>query len=403
MTRRDVGRGAPVVVSALITACGPAGQSAGTFATRDSAGIQLTTAYESSPNLWRVSAEPVLRVGTADGPPASQLFRVGGILRLTDGSIAIGNAGTGEIRIYDSTGGFLHALGRPGNGPGEFTQATSIPLWRGPEGSLVTEAHLNRINIFESSGTLRGAVRLDGRPVATLVAAMGVFAGGDILAYTQQGPAQAPAGTVVSRPAWYLRFDPSGQLQRTLVEFQSRPTIAWESDGRITFPYLPFTADRLVATAGDAMVMIRGSPAELEVRDGAGAVTALIRWVPPARRVRDIWDRHVDEFLARIPEPAARARNAAFLNQTLPLPEFLPAASQLLTDTDGHFWVERYRLPWDPVSIWDILAPDGTWVATLDIPPAGILRDIGEDYILGVWRDEDGIEQVRMYGLRRGG
>lgn len=187
------------------------------------------------------------------------------------------------------------------------------------------------------------------------------------------------------------------------VEVESRPSVAGESEGRMSYPFLPFTADRLAATAGDGFVMLRGSPAELEVRDAMGAVTALLRWTPPARPVREVWERHVTEFLASIADPAARARNAAFLNAPLPLPEVLPAASQLLTDSERHLWVERYRLPWDSVSTWDILHPRGTWVTTLDLPAGGTLRDIGLDYLLGVWRDEDGVEQVRMYRLRRSG
>ena len=32
-------------------------------------------------------------------------------------------------------------------------------------------------------------------------------------------------------------------------------------------------------------------------------------------------------------------------------------------------------------------------------PPVGF--EIGEDYVLGLWRDELGVEYVRMYGLER--
>jgi len=35
----------------------------------------------------------------------------------------------------------------------------------------------------------------------------------------------------------------------------------------------------------------------------------------------------------------------------------------------------------------------------LGLPPRFQPLDIGPDYILGLWRDADDVEQVRLYGL----
>jgi hypothetical protein len=37
------------------------------------------------------------------------------------------------------------------------------------------------------------------------------------------------------------------------------------------------------------------------------------------------------------------------------------------------------------------------------LPKDVLIHDIGEGYILGVWKDEMDVEYVRMYSLERGG
>ena len=47
--------------------------------------------------------------------------------------------------------------------------------------------------------------------------------------------------------------------------------------------------------------------------------------------------------------------------------------------------------------------PSGRWITTLTMPVAFEIHDIGEDYILGVWKDDMDVEYVRMFSLERGG
>ena len=59
-------------------------------------------------------------------------------------------------------------------------------------------------------------------------------------------------------------------------------------------------------------------------------------------------------------------------------------------------------------------APDGSWLGSVAVPP-GLGRErrlglafrrtweIGDDYIIGVWRDELDVEHVRLYDLQKPG
>ncbi|HUG39864.1 MAG TPA: hypothetical protein VMM12_05240 [Longimicrobiales bacterium] len=118
--------GAPLAsILALLAAC--AGEpSPPEVVIRDSAGIRIV---ENSDPLWEegeawVVSGPELILGQGS-TPEHQLFRVRDATRLPDGSIAVVNAGTAEVRIYDSRGWPVRTLGRKGRGPGEFPREPS--------------------------------------------------------------------------------------------------------------------------------------------------------------------------------------------------------------------------------------------------------------------------------------
>jgi hypothetical protein len=95
-------------------------------------------------------------------------------------------------------------------------------------------------------------------------------------------------------------------------------------------------------------------------------------------------------------------------------PENHPAFDQIYIDRTEHTWVRhphsRYRSDYRFSSIrlphqWtlDVFSPAGEWLTTLKLPQSLEMNEIGEDYILGVWKDEMDVEYVRMYSLDRGG
>ena len=96
------------------------------------------------------------------------------------------------------------------------------------------------------------------------------------------------------------------------------------------------------------------------------------------------------------------------------LPDFHTAFDRLYVDRVEHLWVRhhhpRYDHPHEFLGVrfpyawtWDVFDSAGRWMTTLTTPVALEIHDIGEDYILGVWRDEMDVEYVRMYSLDRGG
>ena len=117
------------------------------------------------------------------------------------------------------------------------------------------------------------------------------------------------------------------------------------------------------------------------------------------REYRDIFEKSERERLA---ESASRQEFArAFA--AVEFPETVPPYSQLLVDSEDHLWVRDYKIRGTPgPEVWGVFAPEGQLLGTLETPESLEVRQIGADFILGIWTDELDIKYVRMYTLERG-
>ena len=84
----------------------------------------------------------------------------------------------------------------------------------------------------------------------------------------------------------------------------------------------------------------------------------------------------------------------------IPLPDRLPAYEQIILDLAGNLWMAEY-LVLDETPLWQVFSPKGIWLGEVTMPPGGRISEIGQDYVLGTWRDEMDVETVRMYGLEK--
>jgi hypothetical protein len=90
----------------------------------------------------------------------------------------------------------------------------------------------------------------------------------------------------------------------------------------------------------------------------------------------------------------------------LPIPATKPAYSQILVDSYGYVWTAEYRHDWlsrrstRPRS-WNVFGPMGDWLGAVVFPAPFDVKEIGADYVLGVGRDELGVEHVQMLRLNR--
>ena len=68
-------------------------------------------------------------------------------------------------------------------------------------------------------------------------------------------------------------------------------------------------------------------------------------------------------------------------------------------DASGSLWVARYAPDETQQHLWDVFDAVGRWLGEVETPIGGRIWEIGENYLLGTWRDELDVEEVRLYGI----
>lgn len=80
-----------------------------------------------------------------------------------------------------------------------------------------------------------------------------------------------------------------------------------------------------------------------------------------------------------------------------------PAYSEMIVDPSGAVWLQQYRgaSKQTETQRWEVLAADGTWLGTVEVPDGFRIVDIELDAVLGVWYDELDVQHPRVLRLER--
>jgi hypothetical protein len=399
--RLDAGRRCAVLVAVVGAACGRAPGTDGTLA-RDSAGTVIVENGALGPEaVWQVGDTPVLDIGSLDGAAEYQLFRVSSALRLRDGRIAVANAGTSEIRLYDSAGRFIRSFGRAGEGPGEFRGMSAAWAVAG-ESLYVADRRLNRIEVFDTAGRFVRSAPFHAEAAGAVLQAYGVFNDGTLLVATSAvfGPTPVEPG-VARDSSVYFRFSRQGELLDTLGTYPDFERFIKVQDNGFTVTGAPFARQGLRAVCGDGFYY--GSSDRFEIRY-YGADGSLRRLIRRAHRNLSVTPEDIDRYRAqRLDGQRSDSDRRAVerLLADLPFPATMPAYASIRCDDEGNLWVQEYRRPGDDEIRWSVFDPEGRlrgWVRT---PDKLAVTHIATDFVLGVWRDDVDVEHVRLYALHR--
>ena len=176
-------------------------------------------------------------------------------------------------------------------------------------------------------------------------------------------------------------------------------------DGRETLSagFVTFGLSPRAMARGDRLVLGTRDRYEVNVFDASAALTRIIRvQTPPVAVTEAHLEAHLEEMLARLPSPdLAPQVRAGF--QDNPHAEYMPAFETLLLDSDGKLWVEDHNLPGDTLRSWTVFDEEGVPLTRLSLPKTNRVMDIGEDFVLALYRDEMDVEYIRSYPLTRGG
>ena len=401
---RGMRRTAVTALCAAIAACGSVGADGRATVVRDSAGVAIVESRApvwSRGAGWEIDSSALIEIGVEAGDAPYELDRVFHAIRRPDGTILVGNSGSGEIRVFDVAGRFLRAIGRRGNGPGEFGEFSTVRVLRAPDGSLVAYDGGNlRVHHFDSSGTYQRTVRIESTADGLRAFFQDLFGDGSWLMLALQPELRNEPGTYLRSAQQFVRFSAEGKPLHVLRRVEGRTRFVNKVGEIVHFPFLPFTAEPLAGAGREHVYISAGGAPALEARDLNGTLVRVSRLGLDLARTAEVWDRYKESSLASM-DSTQRPRYEHFYGLNHPLPEHVPAFQTLMVDAESHAWLERYRLPWETESRWEVIDAEGRWLGQVAAPARLRLLQIGRDFVLGRHSDSLGVERVRVHALHR--
>ena len=365
---------------------------------RDSVGIVIVESFApqwGGADAWLLDSLPFFALS---GPGAAYEFAgVPDATVLSDGRLVVLDEGSHQVRFFDQDGEFLHAIGREGEGPGDFERLTSVSEFRG-DSVLVFDYWLRRGTILDGTGTLSRVMMLGAE---LQVQELDPVVDGSLVAKTW-----SLETFMEIQGAYRAQYQIRGVAADGVVGDTIATIAGWSGfkvnreDGR-SADYAPlFLVDGHLSVSSAGIVLGSADRMEFSRYSTAGELERIVR-VPSLDEPLDDEEIRAERAAMLRPESSGDMRR---LVESLPAPEMRPAYSDLQIDSEGFVWVARYwsrrRHADDPV-LWYVFDPNGAWLGGLTTPARFSVLEIGVDYVLGTRRDEYDVEGVEFLRLTR--
>lgn len=369
----------------------------------DSARIAVTFSRgERAADTVRTAAEPSLVIAQADAE--RPLFRVLKAIQLDSTTIVVANAGTNELYYFDHEGRLTTRAGAAGDGPGEFRMLVEAGGSAG--GTLWTfDLRLKRFYEWTASGTLLTSMTLT-RQIGDLYQPQigGVFADGSFVIYQKVQFLASPGPAGFERDSLTIfRYNPKTDSTTALLKVAGQEYVIYETaqGGRYGRDARAFGKGPVIATDNGRLFTGETDRFEIRVYSDDGSLDRVVRrsWesVPVTDEDWMIWR---DARLEEVSDAALRTRLDEHLRRRPPPPEFMPVLSgEVFVDDGDRMWVGEYVWPPDSEQRWSVFGPSGDFERVVLTPSGLTVTDVGEDWVMGIWKDSFGVESVRRFEL----
>ncbi len=340
------------------------------------------------PATFTLADVPELRIGQASGNGPDRLVQVSDATIQSDGSVAVLTCIAGELRYFDPEGRHIRSVGSHGQGPDQFFIPKRMFRLGGDTLGIVEYVH-PRVTIVAPDGDM-SRVDLDpefGPPPQVF----GRLANGYFVARTTDSDAAAPPNTHYRGTASIVLLTPEGEVAASIEDLPGFDLLSSaREDGRARgvrmsrHPVFAVHPDRIYFGAQDDLGIVEFDA----TLDQVGAIRTITRSAPLTEANREA-DRQM--WIQRA-QWAYDGGGGAVGNDYGP---FMPAFGDLVAGRDGRVWVEDPDRPWVHALTWTAYE-DGVAVARVELPPRFFPFEFGDDWVLGVAYDADGVETVEI-------
>ncbi|GAB1341781.1 hypothetical protein [Gemmatimonas sp.] len=347
---------------------------------------------------WELSATPVTVIAD-DGSDATQWRRLVGAVRLPNGDVLVGDMGTGVHR-FAPDGRHIKLELRRGNGPLELPDVSALAPWGA--GGVVTTA-----NEYVTLGVplpVKGGFTTGGGPPSGSLDA--VFLDSSLLQLRSRWFELAPPTRVVRDSATLVvRAARAGVDTIARLPNATGLVLASAALSRGIGYGLVDGAPQLRVTGRDSVVWFGSTDSDylhrVSIRDGRALTPQrvslplpAVAWSEPRRTA---WAAFAVDSAQR-PDTKVIAE-AAWKRESLP--PRAPRFRALVSDVRGGVWVERYPDRPSMPSSWLVVNAADRVVGQVTLPRVGRLPHVDTAHIVVGERDENDVERVAVYALKR--
>jgi hypothetical protein len=353
---------------------------------------------------WQLSKSPVREFGGADD--TTDFRDVHGVRLLPNGRIAIANAATNEVRIFDEENRLIKSFGRSGSGPGEFRQLWL--LFNYGDTLIAIDSDESAERFTEASG-LRQSLSRPSVPGTSSGSRIGVLSDGRLVISARRMPETLTDNDSVTWRVVAIESRDGRSVEAKWLVPRAAIDHAHKGTPRLTpIRFAPFGQ---VVARGDRICSAYSSSWTVRCIDAAGNTALEIRRVvarePLSAVARQDAANRYRGANARAPKAEIEAEVASFR-----FAEYAPALGALEISENGDVWVSDFHerigrygpgsmtAPARPVN-WHVFDRRGRWLATVTLPPRFVPYDFSRTAIAGITFDEDAVERVTVWGITR--
>ena len=182
--------------------------------------------------------------------------------------------------------------------------------------------------------------------------------------------------------------------------FDARGRHLWTAGGSGRGPGEFRWLSRVYRLPADSIMALDMAGNRLSVFDGNGEFARLFdvdRSVDPDFPL-DVW-LYQQYWVEGAIETARKGLVKGALDR-MPLPSGEPAYRFARVDSENNIWVRDPRSP-DTNQRWSVFDTFARLIAVIETPQRFDLHDIGPDFVLGRWQDQNDVNFIRLYGLAK--